>query len=160
MKPRITTRSGPIIAALIGVCLALSPSIGAAQAAKAATDARIVADATGGRFKATKGKYLEAACNQSLDYEAEVVDLNGDGQPEVFLSVHGSCLGGMAGVQMNLYIKGRNGQWRPQFGFPGMYIISKTKNKGYPDIEIGGPGNCFPVWRWNGQQYALHKKCR
>lgn len=51
-------------------------------------------------------------------------------------------------------------QWTPQFGFPGIYTVLATKNKGYPDIEIGGPGNCFPVWRWNGQQYAIHKKCR
>jgi hypothetical protein len=37
---------------------------------------------------------------------------------------------------------------------------------GWPDIEIGGPGFCFPVERWNGKQYVLHryeyegKRCR
>ena len=25
---------------------------------------------------------------------------------------------------------------------------------GYPDLSIGGPGFCFPVWRWNGREYA------
>ncbi len=121
---------------------------------------RIVAEATGGQLKATKGQYFDKDCNAALDYEAEVVDLNGDGQPEVFTSVQGTCLGGMTGVHMNLYIKNKNGQWQPQFGFPGIYTVLKTRNKGYPDIEIGGPGNCFPVWRWNGKAYALHKKCR
>jgi hypothetical protein len=121
---------------------------------------KVVAEATGGQFTATQGKYFAKDCNESLDYETEVVDLNGDGQPEVFTSVQGTCLGGMAGVYMNLYIKNKNGQWKPQFGFPGIYTVLKTKSKGYPDIEIGGPGNCFPVWRWNGREYAIHKRCR
>ncbi len=60
---------------------------------------------------------------------------------------------------MNRYIKNAGGQWKPQFGFPGMYNILKTKSKGYPDIKIGGPGSCAPVWRWNGQQNAIVKKC-
>jgi hypothetical protein len=65
----------------------------------------------------------------------------------------------MAGVQLDLLIKGKDGKWASQFGFPGMYTILETKNLGFPDIEIGGPGTCFPVWRWNGKSYALHKKC-
>ena len=120
---------------------------------------KIIAEATGGALKSAKGKYFEPSCNESVDYDAEVIDLNGDGQPEVFTQVQGTCLGGMAGVSMNLYIKNKQGQWKPQFGFPGMYTVLKTKNKGYPDIEIGGPGNCFPVWRWNGREYDIHKKC-
>ena len=150
----------PLIAALL---LALSQSLALpVQAAASANDAapgKVVAEATGGKFKATRGQYFEPTCNAPLDYDAEVIDLNGDGQPEVFTNVHGSCLGGMAAVHMDLLIKGSNGRWTSQFGFPGMYTVLKTKNKGFPDIEIGGPGNCFPVWRWNGRQYALHKKC-
>lgn len=130
-----------------------------AAAAASPADARIVREATAGTLTATRGRYLEPACNESLDYEAEVVDLNGDGQPEVLTTVHGACLGGMAGAHMNLYILGRDGKWLPQFGFPGVYTVLKSRHKGYPDIEVGGPGQCFPVWRWNGRQYALHKKC-
>lgn len=121
---------------------------------------KTVAEATGGQFKTVKGKYFDKDCNQSLDYEAEVIDLNGDSRPEVFVSIQGTCLGGATGVHMNLYIKNAKGQWKPQFGFPGVYQVLSTRFKGYPDIEIGGPGNCFPVWRWNGLQYALYKKCR
>jgi hypothetical protein len=25
-----------------------------------------------------------------------------------------------------------------------------------PSIDIGGPGFCFPVQRWNGREYRLH----
>ncbi|MFZ3222262.1 MAG: hypothetical protein WA142_04095 [Rugosibacter sp.] len=119
----------------------------------------IVSEATSGQLKATKGKYFEKTCNESVDYDAEVIDLNGDGQPEVFTNVHGICMGGGAGVLMDMYIKSKSGQWKPQFGFPGVPHVLKTKHKGYPDIEIGGPGNCFPVWRWNGREYDTHKKC-
>ena len=47
----------------------------------------------------------------------------------------------------------------PQFGFPGEYKVLATRHRGYPDIEIPGPGTCFPVWRWNGSAYAIHKRC-
>lgn len=145
---------------LLVLGLPQAPRLHAAPKANPAADARIIAEATGGPLKAARGKYFEQACNQSLDYEAEVVDLNGDGQPEVFTSVQGTCRGGMAGVSMILYIRDSNGRWQPQFDFPGVYTVLKTKNKGYPYIEIGGPGNCFPVSRWNGQQYSIQKKCR
>lgn len=128
-------------------------------AAPPAADAKVVAEATGGRFKALRGQYLDRSCNEKLAYEAEVVDLNGDGQPEVFVSVQGTCLGGMAGVHLDLYIKDKAGRWQSQFGFPGMHTELPTQHMGYPDIEIGGPGNCFPIWRWNGRAYALHKRC-
>ena len=76
------------------------------------------------------------------------------------ISSQGDFCATAAGVFMNLYIKNPNGQWKPQFGFPGVYTVLTTKNKGYPDIEIGGPRTCFPVWRWNGRAYAIYKKCR
>jgi hypothetical protein len=71
---------------------------------------KVVTEATSGQFKASKGQYFDKECNAYLDYTTEVVDLNADGQPEVFTSVQGTCLGGMAGVSMNLYIKNTNGQ--------------------------------------------------
>jgi hypothetical protein len=123
-------------------------------------EVQVISQATGGRMKAKSGTYFEKDCNEKTDYSAEVTDLNGDGQPEVFVNVSGTCMGGRVGVHLSLYIKNAAGQWKQQFGFPGMHSVLKTKNKGYPDIEIGGPGACQPVWRWNGQQYAILKKCR
>lgn len=123
-----------------------------------AVQAKVVSEATAGRLKALTGKFFDEGCGTEVDYQADVVDLNGDGQPEVFTQLQSGCYG-MAGVQLDLLVKGKDGKWTSQFGFPGMYTILETKNLGYPDIEIGGPGNCFPVWRWNGTSYALHKKC-
>ena len=84
--------------------------------------------------------------------------MNGDGRPEVFTRLQSGCYG-MAGVQLDLLIQGKDGKWTSQFGFPGVYTILETKYLGYPDIEIGGPGDCFPVWRWTGTSYDLFKKC-
>jgi len=104
------------------------------------------------------GKVLDD-CNQSVQPDTEVIDLNKDGQPEVFIQVSSSCYGG-AGAQLSLLIKDKSGRWQSNFGFPaGSYKLLDTQNKGYPDIEIGGSGFCFPVWRWNGTQYAIYKRC-
>jgi hypothetical protein len=143
--------------AIVAHVLASFPLVCAAQANQTA-DTKIVAEATKGTLKALKGKYFDKDFNASVEYEAEVKDLNGDGQPEVFTKRFGGMFG-MAGVELQLYVKSKNGQWMPQFGFPGDYKLLSAKSRGYPDIEIQGPGTCFPVWRWNGSAYAIHKRC-
>lgn len=130
---------------------------GVAQS-NATADAKILAEATQGQLKSLKGNYFDKEFNASIDFEATVIDLNRDGQPEVFTIKYGGMFG-RAGSELQLYVKGRDGRWKPQFGFPGSYKILANKSGGYPDIEIQGPGTCFPVWRWNGSAYAIHKSC-
>ncbi len=110
-------------------------------------------------LKKRAGKLINP-CDEVVQPETQVVDLNGDGQPEVFVSISsGSCYG-MAGGELHLFIKDKQGQWKSNLGFPaGDYNLLSTKNKGFPDIEIGGPGSCSPVWRWNGTEYDIHKRC-
>ena len=143
--------------AIVAHLLVGLPLVCAAQTNQNA-EAKIVAEATKGKLKSLKGNYFEKDFDASVDYEAEVKDLNGDGQPEVFTKRYGGMFG-RAGVELQLYVKGKGGKWMPQFGFPGDYKILSTKAGGYPDIEIQGPGTCFPVWRWNGSAYAIHKRC-
>jgi hypothetical protein len=143
---------------LFAIALAAITSAEAAPTSdKAALEA--IQSATGGKMKATKGKVFDKECGQDIEYEAEALDLNGDGQLEVMTQEFGNCFG-RAGVQMNLFLKTKDGQWKPQFGFPGSPKVLKSKNRGFPDIEILGPGTCFPVWRYNGQQYQNVKSCR
>ena len=33
----------------------------------------------------------------------------------------------------------------------------ETGYEDFPDIEIGGPGFCFPIWRWNGEKYEFKR---
>jgi len=141
------------LAVMVG---ALVPVAAAPSTDKAAAAA--VQSATKGKMKLGKGTRKDADCGQ-VEYETEAKDVNGDGQLEVLTKEYGSCFG-RTGVQMNLYIRAKTGQWKPQFGFPGEPKILKAKSYGFPDIEVMGPGQCFPVWRYNGQQYALIKKCR
>jgi hypothetical protein len=152
-----TLAIAPAIALAIAL-VALHAGTGAAHAADAAALQAIQA-ATGGKLKATKGRAQDADCGQAIDYEAEAVDLNGDGRLEVLTQEFGSCFG-RAGVQMNLYIQAPGGQWQAQFGFPGSPKLLKTRSHGYPDIEVLGPGTCFPVWRYNGRAYQPIKTCR
>lgn len=143
--------------AIVASTLMVPPLQCAAQSSPAA-DAKVVAEATHGRLQSLGGSYFDKDFEASVEYQAEVIDLNGDGQPEVFTKLYGGMFG-MAGVNMDLLIKGKDGQWKSQFGFPGEYRILKTKSLGFPDIEIGGPGTCFPVWRWNGSSYAIFRRC-
>lgn len=104
------------------------------------------------------GKFFDD-CEQPIQPDTEIVDLNEDGKPEVFILVSGSCYGA-AGAQLSLIIKDNLGHWQSNFGFPaGGYKLLSAKNNSYPDIEIEGPGPCFPIWRWNGTQYIIHKRC-
>ena len=60
---------------------------------------------------------------------------------------------------MALFIKDAAGKYQTNLGFPGASADPKPeKSKGYPDLVIGGPGFCFPVWRWNGKAYDFHRK--
>ncbi|MEA3641723.1 MAG: hypothetical protein VBE63_17550 [Lamprobacter sp.] len=102
------------------------------------------------------GKIFDA-CDRPTKPEIEVKDLNTDGTPEVFVHVPSLCYGHSG--NLSLLIKDKKGNWKDNFGFTGVYRILDTKSMGYPDIEIGGPGTCFPVWRWNGKAYAIHKRC-
>ncbi len=142
---------------LLAASIASLACIGTVHAAdQAALDA--IQAATGGKMKAAKGKAMDSDCGEEVEFEAEAVDLNGDGQLEVMTQEFGSCFG-RAGSQMNLYIKDKGGKWQPQFGFPGSPKILTTKSHGFPDIEVQGPGTCFPVWRYDGKQYDIAKRC-
>lgn len=98
-------------------------------------------------------------CDKPVEPTVDVIDLNGDGQPEVFVLLQSACYGN-AGGELTLLIKDKQGLWQPNLGFPaGGYTLLETKNQGYPDIEIGVSGTCSPVWRWNGKAYDIHKRC-
>ena len=60
-----------------------------------------------------------------------------------------------------LFMKGKTGGYKPQGniggGSPGFL---RTKNLGYNDLYIGGPGFEFPVIRWDGKIYKYHKKIK
>lgn len=85
-------------------------------------------------------------------------DLNGDGRPEAVITDGGTFCYGMAGTGFQLVSKQLNGSWKVVAGEIGIPEFLPIKGVGgWPDIMIGGPGFCFPVQRWNGHEYALHR---
>jgi hypothetical protein len=85
-------------------------------------------------------------------------DLNGDGRPEAVVSESSAICYGMTGTHFWLLSKQASGAWKLVFNETAMpdFLASKGAG-GWPDIQLGGPGFCFPVWRWNGRDYALHR---
>jgi hypothetical protein len=88
----------------------------------------------------------------------QISDLNGDGRPEAFVSEGGSFCYGFTGMGFQLLSQQADGSWKRITGDIGMPEPLETMGKdGWPDLSIGGPGFCFPVQRWNGKEYALHR---
>jgi len=79
------------IGALLGVFSSLA--IGASSSSISAADTRVIYKAVGLTERAEK---LFNVCGEIVQPELEAIDLNSDGQPEVFVTVLGSCQGGAA----------------------------------------------------------------
>jgi hypothetical protein len=95
------------------------------------------------------------ASGASID---EFRDINGDGRPEAVVSEGGTFCYGHTGMGFVLLSQGADGGWTRMSGGIGIPEFLKTTGKdGWPDISVGGPGFCFPVERWNGREYVLHR---
>lgn len=114
-------------------------------------------------LSADKKQFIADKDGADFPFEAQVfpTDLNKDGVEEIFIVYGNSYTSGNTGSSVALYIKNTAGAYEMNLGFPGMLPEALTTvNKGYPDLVIGGPGFEFPVWRWNGKEYALYKKMK
>ncbi|GAA0732605.1 YbjP/YqhG family protein [Sphingomonas japonica] len=88
-----------------------------------------------------------------------VRDLNGDGFPEAILIESGTYCYGNTGQGYFIVSKGANGAWRPITSGTGIVtVLSSRGTSNWLDLEIGGPGFCFPVYRWNGREYAEFRR--
>ncbi|MEP7350495.1 MAG: hypothetical protein ABI668_11185 [Sphingorhabdus sp.] len=85
-------------------------------------------------------------------------DINGDGRPEAVVVDSSSYCYGFTGAGYALVSRNAAGIWKTIDSGIGMIDFLKTKGVGgWPDMSIGGPGFCFPVLRWNGKAYVLHR---
>jgi hypothetical protein len=88
----------------------------------------------------------------------EVRDLNGDGRPEAVITEGGDYCFGRSGSGYSIVSKQVDRSWKLITNGTGIPAFLGAKGVGgWPDIEIGGPGLCFPVMRWNGKEYKLHR---
>lgn len=87
-----------------------------------------------------------------------VRDLNGDGRLEAVITEGSTFCFGSTETGYAIVSKQPDRSWKQIAAGPGIPTFLATKGVGgWPDIEIGGPGFCFPVQRWNGRAYALHR---
>ena len=154
----IMIRPGGLLAAVCSMlvcaaCLAAPASLSPADEAAA--------------FKAAgfklSGKQWRACDDPTAGYTPgavqEVRDLDGDGRPEAILVEGGTFCYGNTGAGYSLVSQQANGRWKLITSGTGMLMVLATKGAGgWPDLEIGGPGFCFPVQRWNGREYVLHRR--
>lgn len=111
-------------------------------------------------FISRGGKWTngEGECEAFIEPEG-VRDLNGDGRKELIITETGSYCYGNTGQGFYLMEKAPAGAWRTVYQTQGIPEILATKGAGgWPDIEVGGPGFCFPIIRYNGKTYAFNRK--
>jgi hypothetical protein len=110
-----------------------------------------------------QGKQWRACDDPTASYTPgalqEVRDLDGDGRPEAIIVEGGTFCYGNTGAGYSLVSQQANGRWKLITSGTGILTVLATKGAGgWPDLEIGGPGFCFPVERWNGREYVLHRR--
>ena len=94
-----------------------------------------------------------------LEEPQDVRDLNGDGTAEIIITETGTFCYGATGQGFYIMQKTPAGGWKTFFESQGIPNFQATKGVGgWPDIELGGPGFCFPVVRFNGKAYANHRQ--
>ena len=95
--------------------------------------------------------YLPGSIEQSGDF-------NGDGQPDAVIVESSSFCHGQEGSGFSVVSKQADGAWKLMTESSGMATFLRTKGTaGWPDLEIGGPGFCFPVARWDGKEYKFNR---
>jgi hypothetical protein len=141
-------------------CLCI-PAAALAQAASLAPADEAAAFAAAG-FTRVGGQWRACEDPDSPSYQAgaieQVVDLNGDGRPEAIIAEHSGYCYGMQGSGYMLVSKQAGGGWTLVTSGSGMLTPLESRGAGgWRDLEIGGPGFCFAVQRWNGSAYVLHR---
>ncbi|GAA4722576.1 hypothetical protein H9L13_10755 [Sphingomonas lutea] len=77
---------------------------------------------------------------------------------EAVISEGSAVCYGLTGSRFWFLAKSPAGKWRvmaSEIGLPDFLETSGTD--GWPDIQVGGPGFCFPVLRWDGTAYRPHR---
>ena len=145
---------------LAAIALPLAPAAAAGTPFSAAEQAAIFraagAERVGNRWTLCKDD--ERRTPATIENKG---DLDGDGRPDAVVLQEGSYCYGMTGAGFQLVSKSADGKWKAMSGAGGQGIPEFLPTKGvggWPDIEIGGPGFCFPVWRFNGRAYEYHRQ--
>ena len=117
---------------------------------------------TGAGFTKQDGQWVKCGDPGTASYQPGRIDatgdLNGDGQPEAVVIEDSAYCFGAAGTGYTVVSRQADGNWKIITEGEGIPTKLETKGvDGWPDIQVGGPGFCHPVERWNGTEYALNR---
>ena len=90
----------------------------------------------------------------------DVRDINGDGVNDLIITEGSEACYGNTGTGYHIMTRDAGGAWiklASDTGIPTFLPTAVKTPGGWPDIEVGGPGFCFPVERWNGQAYVQYR---
>ncbi|WP_431282433.1 hypothetical protein ACQW02_23985 [Humitalea sp. 24SJ18S-53] len=157
MSSATTMQRGLALAFGLTLALATAPAAQAQPAAApSAAEQATILRAAG--FVQRGGAWVGCEGQSRASIEpGDVRDINGDGLPEAFVTDGGTACYGMTGQGFVLLTRGQNGQWRKVFESPGIPTVMTTSANGWPDLQVGGPGFCHPVYRWNGRTYQQNR---
>lgn len=143
--------------AVIGLS-ALATAVSAQAGEMSADESAVAFEAAG--FTRTRGEWRACDDPGTASYTPgqieQIGDLNQDGRPEAIIT-EGSiyCYGGDE-VGFSLVSQQSDASWKLMLASPGVATVLPTKGAGgWPDIEIGGQGFCFPVQRFTGSEYRI-----
>ena len=133
----------------------------AATPAFALTQAEI--DAAIATLNTPEARLCPESNGSKLELPYEIKDINGDAVDEIIVEHYASGAAGCfghAGSDISLLISDGKGGWTDAFGFPGSDLAFHPRtDSAWPDIEILGPGFCFPVWRYHEGSYGIWRTC-
>lgn len=101
----------------------------------------------------TAGRYL--MCDRETPLELETRDINGDGRLEAVVIDGGTECYRNTGAGFTLLTRTAAGRWAVMYESMGIPTFLPSKVGGWPEIEVGGPGFCFPILRWTGKQFVI-----
>ncbi len=143
----------------VGAAILASSAMTAGAAEPSAAERAAIFKAAG--FKAKGDQYVRCEDDVTMSYSPgriEMEDLNADGTAEAWVK-EGSlfCYGNTAEFFV-LLSKQANGAWINVLESVGVPTALETKSKGWPEIEVGGPGfGKFPVYGYDGKNFVLQK---
>ncbi len=150
-------RGRPARAGALAPALALAFVAAVAGAAPVLSPAELTAIHQAAGLQLRDGGHYREGCATPLKPQTEVLDLDGDGRPEVLLYLAASrCFAESLGGNVALFVKDAQGRWVERLGYvPGIEVIVQPgANAGLPDLGVANPGGCMPIYRWDGTRYA------
>lgn len=143
------------IVSLTVVALLSAANASAAPLTLAAADEAAAFTAAG--FKRSGAEWVRCEDTETMSRQSgfiEVTDLNGDGLPEAWIRESSLfCYGNTA--EAFVLLTRNSAGWTVLLDEVGMAAPLAARTKGWPDIEVGGPGlGPMPVYRFNGVKYV------